>query len=176
MRVLNYGKAIKQSAKHLLQLRDKQRGVLYYRRLQFLYLLKSGSCTTQAAAGQHIGIQERGAQKLWNLYQSKGLAGLLEKSQAGRPSKLNEQAKQALKQELDNDNIQSLQQVCDWVKAEQGIGVGLSTMHYYFKALGIKKKIGRPSSVRKDVKGEKAFKKRLPKVEATLWQWPDLFL
>lgn len=160
MRVLHYGKAIKQSSDWLKQLRDKQSGVLYYRRLHFLYLLKSGSCTTQAAAGGQIGIKERGAQKLWHLYQSQGIKGLLEPSHAGRPRKIDEQSQEALQKALDTDKLQSLQQACDWVKRQQGISLSLSTMHYYFKAMGIKKKTGRPTSVRKDETGERAFKKK----------------
>jgi transposase len=160
MRVLKYCKAIQQSAARLKQLRDKQKGALYYRRLHFLYLLKSGSCITQAAAGGQIGIKERGAQKLWHLYQSKGLQGLLEKSHAGRPSKLDEPAKEVLQKALDSDKLQSLQQACDLVKSEQGISISPSTLHYYFKAMGIKKKTARPTSVRKDEKGERVFKKK----------------
>lgn len=161
MYVLDYSKTIKESSGKLLKLRDEQKVVLYYRRLHFLYLLKSGSCKSQGEAGTAIGIKVRGAQKLWNKYSTAGLSALLSPSERmGRPSKLNAQSKAALKGQLDSAAIQTLQGACDFIATTEGIVMTPVAMHYYFKAMGIKKKIGRPSSVRKDVQGERAFKKK----------------
>ncbi len=159
MRVLHYHKEIRQGASTLLRIRDRQKSVLYYRRLQFLYLLKSGHCNSQAEAGAQIGIKVRAAQKLWNKYKRQGLAGLLAVPPLGRPAKLDEQCKAALKEELKKDSIQTLRQACHFVAQHSGITISEVAMHHHFKALHIKKKTGRPTSVRKDRKGEERFKK-----------------
>lgn len=163
MYVLNYTKAIKESSAKLLKLRDSQKLSLYYRRLHFLYLLKSGSCHGQQEAGQQIGIKVRGAQKLFNKYRAGGLKGLLTPSvHMGRPTKLDEDAREALKAQLTSDKVQTLRQACDFIATTKGIAMTQAGMHYYFKALGIKKKTGRPCNVKKDKQAEAAFKKKVP--------------
>ena len=153
MRALNYVKAIRESAGRLLKLRDQQKAALYYRRLHFLYLLKSGSGENQGEAGAAIGIKQRGAQKLWNKYKCQGLKGLLTPSERmGRPCKLDEAAKQALQAQLHKDQIQTLQQATDFLSHSQGIVISQVAIHCYFKAMGIKKKTGRPfEEVRKQM-------------------------
>ncbi len=161
MQIVQYGKEIKESKSTLLQLRDQQKSALYYRRLHFLYVLKSGSCQSQAEAGAQIGIKLRAAQKLWNRYKQQGLAGLLGVPCLGRPAKLTEPCKAALNKELQNDSMQTLKQACHFVAQHSGVSISEAAMHYYFKRAGIKKKTGRPTSVRKDAAGEKHFKKSL---------------
>ena len=169
MYVLDYSKAIKESVVKLLALRNQQQAALYYRRLHFLYLLKSGNCKSQAAAGGHIGIKVRGAQKLFNKYRAAGLKGLLTPSEhMGRPAKLDEEAKEALKVELSTDKVQTLQQACDFIATTKGIEIKQVGMHYYFKALGIKKKTARPSNVKKDKKAENTFKKSFSLIKTSL--------
>ena len=161
MYVLDYRQAIKESAEWLEKLRNQQQKALYYRRVHFLYLLKSGSCLSQGAAGQQIGLKVRGAQKLFKRYRAAGLPGLLTPSaHMGRPAKLDAQSKATLQAALSTDSIQTLKQGCDFIATTIGIEMSQVAMHYYFKALGIKKKTGRPSSVRKDLEGEKTFKKK----------------
>ena len=165
MKGLDYHRRIREELEELRLLLRKQERSLAKRRLRFLILLKSGECTSQASAGAQIGIKRRAAEKLWKLYHTKGIEGLLEKPHSGRPAKLDEAAKQALQNELDGSRIQTLGQACDLVRQNHDISISPVAMHYYFKAQKIKKKTGRPTNVRptnvrKDVEGEKAFKKK----------------
>jgi transposase len=170
MKRLDYDVAIKEAVVELQALYGKQSRSLARRRLRFLLLLKNGQCTSQAQAGAKIGIQQRAAEKLWALYRTAGLEALLEKPHSGKPAKLNQKVKEALQRELDKDNIQTLKQACEFVWHHRQVSISGATMHYYFKAQGIKKKTGRPRNVKKDLAGEEQFKKSLSAPEEALWQ------
>ncbi len=169
MKSLDYNKEIKEKLPELQALYRRQSRSLARRRLRFLILLKSGECTAQGQAGAKIGIKQRASEKLWALYRSKGLSGLLEKPHSGQPAKLNKVAKEALEKQLNSDQIQTLKQACEFVRHNNGIALSQTAMFYYFKAQGIKKKTGRPTNVKKDVQGEKHFKKSLSPPKAALW-------
>lgn len=77
MKGLDYSTAIKETAEELRVLYRRQKRPLARRRLRFLIVLKTGLCSSQAKAGEQIGIKQRASEKLWRLYQVKGIAGLL---------------------------------------------------------------------------------------------------
>jgi transposase len=160
MKGLNYDERVKESVAELRVLRRKQDKALYCRRLQFLMLLKSGKCSSQAKAGALIGIQSRAAEKLWKLYQTQGVEGLLRLPEKGRPAKLSEEAKAALQEELDQSRVITLKQACLFVAQHHGITLSQVAMHYYFKREKIKKKTSRPANIRKDLAEEEVFKKK----------------
>ncbi len=160
-RCLDYRKAIQESKGRLFSLERRQTKALLRDRMRFLRLLKSGECTTQAQAGQAIGLGLRGAEKLWKKYCREGVDGLLRYPYQGRKEKLSEEQKQQLHEELSKDSIQGLKQACQYVAEQSGVQYSLSAMHYVFKRLKVKKKTGRPVHYRKDEKGEKRFKKKL---------------
>jgi transposase len=168
MGYLNYKELVKEEIAQLRMLHRKQNKSLDRRRLQFLMLLKSGKCLTQRAAGALIGIGQRAAEKLWKLYATEGLDKLLEPPRSGRPSKLNEKARQDLQTQLDEHRVTTLRQACGFVAQQHGIILSQVAMHYYFKQEKIKKKTGRPTNIRKDVQGEEVFKKKLSPAETTL--------
>jgi transposase len=171
---INYQTAIKESAEELAALLRKQNTSLLRRRIRFLLLLKSGKCLSQAEAGAHIGLGLRGAEKLWKLYGTKGIEGVLEYPFKGRKSKLSEPLKQALHEHLSKDSIQTLCEACTFVKKKAGVQISKPGMLYVFRAMGIKKKTGRPSHVHRDEKGAEAFKKKLSGVKAALRRSPIL--
>jgi hypothetical protein len=45
--------------------------------MRFFQLLKTRKCSSQAKAGEQIGIQRSKSKKLWGRYQKEGLAALL---------------------------------------------------------------------------------------------------
>lgn len=160
MKGLKYDERVKESVADLRVLHCKEDKPLYRRRLQFLMLLKSGKCSSQAKAGALIGIQARAAEKLWKLYQTQGVEGLLRRPDKGRPAKLSEEAKAALQEELDQSRVATLKQACLFVAQHHGIVLTEVAMYYYFKREKIKKKTGRPSNVGKDPQAEEVFKKK----------------
>jgi transposase len=160
MKGLNYEEMVKESVAELRILHRRQSSALFRRRLQFLLLLKSGKCSSQAKAGALIGIKLRASEKLWKLYVTEGLQGLLRLPDKGRPAKLTEAAKAALQTELDQSRVATLRQACHFVEQSHGIVLTEVAMHYYFKREKIKKKTGRPANIRKDEEAEEAFKKK----------------
>lgn len=160
MKSLDYPNEISEEQETLEGLYRRQTRTLPRRRLRFLILLKSGQCTSQGQAGVLIGIKQRAAEKLWALYRSRGVEGLLEKPHSGRSHKLQPHMHQALEEELDRDGIQTLQGACEFVRQRFGITLHLSTMGQYFKRRGIKKKTGRPAHIHKDEAGLERFKKK----------------
>lgn len=160
MKGLNYDEMVKESVADLRVLHHKQSNSLFRRRLQFLMLLKSGKCCSQAKAGALIGIKQRASEKLWRLYQTQGVEGLVRLPDKGRPAKLTEEAKADLQEQLDQSRVATLKQACLFVAQTHGIVLTEVAMHYYFKREKIKKKTGRPTNIRKDNKGEERFKKK----------------
>lgn len=127
--------------------------------MRFLRLLKTGECTSQAEAGQTIGLSLKGAEKRWKKYRTQGLEGLLDYPFKGRKQKLDDHTKQALIEQLSKDSTRSLQQAVAFVQEQSGVHYTLSGMHHVLKRLKIKKKTGRPVHYQKDERGEKRFKK-----------------
>jgi transposase len=161
LRCLDYRKAIKESEARLRTLEQRQRLVLFRDRMYFLWLLKSGECTTQAEAGAAIGLSLRGAEKLWKKYRLEGLAGLLRYPFTGKKEKLSGEQKGALQAELLKDESQTLEQIRGWVQQHYGVHYSLSAMYYVLGRMKIKKKTGRPQYLDKDQQGEAHFKKKL---------------
>jgi transposase len=153
-----------------LQLERHQSKALLRDRVRFLRLLKSGACTSQAKAGQQIGLGLRGSEKLWKKYRSEGLEGLLTYPYQGSSGKLSEAQKQQLEEELAKDQTQSLQQAALYVEEHFGVHYTVPGIRYVFQTLKVKRKTARPSHVHKDEKGEKHFKKTLSRGKETLRQ------
>jgi transposase len=161
-RCLDYRKAIKQTEEQLWELERHQTQGLLRDRMRFLRLLKSGACSSQAKAGQHIGVKRRASEKLWHKYHSEGIEGLLIYPYKGSSGKLTQAQVQQLEQELCKDQMQDLQQVCDYVEKKFKVHYTTRGMAYVFERLKVKKKTGRPLYHHKDFKGEKKFKKKVP--------------
>ena len=160
MRSLDYNELIKESAAELRLLQRKVQRSVSLRRLAFLWLLKTGRCSSQAAAGAQIGIKLRASEKLWKRYAAEGITALLRPHGGGRPPKLSEAARNALQTELDGSRVATLKQACQFVAQNHSIRISRVAMHYYFKQQKIKKKTGRSSNIRKDEPGAEAFKKK----------------
>lgn len=159
---LDYSTAIKEAAA-LLRLRLQQtHQPLLKRRLRLLLLLKTTSGLSCAKAGAKLGLSLRGAEAMWKLYCTGGLASYLHYPFKGRKSSLGPEDKQWLEEDLKKDNTITLTGAAERIKAHTGAKEALSpqAVHYIFKALKIKKKTGRPSHINKDEEKVEAFKKK----------------
>ena len=95
-------------------------------------------------------------------YHSEGIEGLLTYPYKGSSGKLTQAQVQQLEQELCKDQMQDLQQVCDYVEKKFKVHYTTRGMAYVFERLKVKKKkTGRPLYHHKDFKGEKKFKKKV---------------
>ena len=126
----------------------------------FLRLLKTGACHSQAAAGTCIGIKQRVAEKLWKKYHERGIEAFIHYPFEGTHSKLSEEQKQDLTEELRQGNVQTLAEAKAYIEKHFNITYTVGGVCYLFKQMHIKKKVGRPSSVRKDTAGAAQFKKK----------------
>ena len=138
--------------------RSEQHGLLRDH-LRFLRLLKTGICHSQAAAGTYIGIKQRAAEKLWKKYRERGIEAFIHYPSEGTRGKLSDEQKQALTEELKQGNVQTLVEAKAYIEKHFGITYTVGGVCYLFKHMHIKKKVGRPSSVRKDTAGAEQFKK-----------------
>jgi transposase len=125
-----------------------------------LRLLKSGVCHSQAAAGTYIGIKQRASEKLWKKYREQGIQAFIHYPFQGTRGKLNEAQKHQLSEELKQGKIQTLSEAKTYIEKHFGITYTVGGVCYLFKQMHIKKKVGRPSNVRKDTAGAQTFKKK----------------
>jgi transposase len=167
-RSLDYQKAIRESGAVLFGLERHQSKALLRDRMRFLRLLRSGECTSLAAAGRQIGLKLRASEKLWRKYREEGTQGLLDYPFKGSTGKLSGAQEQQLEEELHSARFQSLHQGCQYVEKTFGISYTPAGIRYVFQRLKVKKKTARPTHVQKDEAGEKRFKKKLPPPEAAL--------
>lgn len=161
MRALKYGALITESVEGLQSLLKKATKPLIRRRLRFLLLLKQKQGLSRAVAGKKLGLLSTGAEEMWRLYKQGGIEKMLDYLFKGKQPYLNEEQKRWLTEALRKDCTQSLSAACILVKEQTGVSYSVSAMHYVFKALGIKKKTGRPSHITKDEAKAEGFKKRI---------------
>lgn len=159
-KTLDYSVSITQSPEELSTRIIKARQPLIRRRLRFLHLLKTTPGLSRAAAGKKLGLLSSGAEEVWELYKKSGIDTLIDYPFKGRSSKLSDEQKIWLAEELKKDGTATLAQACAMVEEHTSIHYGITGMHYVFKSLKVKKKTGRPTNVGKDVAGEEAFKKK----------------
>lgn len=160
-RCLDCHKVIKETEEQLWSLERHQNRALVRDHIRFLRLLKSGACTSQAGAGEQIGLKRRASEKLWSQYRHEGIAGLLVYPYQGTKGRLNAEQLSRLEAELRSDKIQSRQQACDYVEKQFGVHYTTSGIGYVFQRLQVKKKTGRPEHAGKDHRGEQEFKKKV---------------
>ena len=160
---LNYAALIQESAEALkIRLSNKSQSARSRQRLEYLYLLKTGECITQEAAGLRIGLKGRQSQRLWSLYQKEGLEGFVGNPYKGGNHKyLTSSQDEELLLHLDKDQSISIVQIVAYVRQTFQVKYSISGMSLKLKRLKVKAKTGRPVNVRKDVVGEMTFKKTL---------------
>jgi transposase len=157
---LDYGEVITESIEQLQGMLKKAHAPLIRRRLRFLLLLKQNKGMSRATAGKKLGLLPTGAEKMWKLYHTEGMASFVDYPFKGRKSHLDQEQKDWLQEELKKDSTTSLSKACHMVEAHTGVHYGVPGMHYMFKCLGVKKKTGRPSHVDQQPQQAEAFKKK----------------
>ena len=161
MATKDYPKVIKESADELRLSEKEQQKAFVRDRIRFLWLLKSGRCSSQVEAGELIGLSARSSQRLWQQYRNKGLKALLTYPYQGTPCRLTEQQRETLMAYLAEDQVQFLHQAKAYIQQHFGVRYSTGGLHKLFERLKVKKKTGRPTNYRKDEKGAVRFKKSL---------------
>jgi transposase len=160
-RGLNYSDLISEEESFLKSEQQKKSQPKWrWERLEFLRLLKSGTCKTQAAASTQIGLKARQGQNLWMLYSREGLKGLLGYGKGkGRKSYLTDKQESAVLEWLSTDQCITQGQLIAYIHQTFQVRYSHSGISRKLKALQVKAKTGRPVNVRKDHQGAEDFKK-----------------
>jgi transposase len=159
MTKIDYPRMIKETAKALRRLEKQQSKAFVRDRIRFLWLLKSGRCSSQSEAGELIGIRPRSSQRLWQQYQKCGIGALLTYPYKGTTCRLSDDQREKLKAYLAEDQVQFLHEARAYIQQHFHVRYSMGGLHKLFERLKVKKKTGRPTNYRKDEKGAARFKK-----------------
>lgn len=130
--------------------------------VRFLRVLKSGDCTTQAQAAQQVNLSLRQAQRLWQAYQTQGLASLLTARKATYFGKLSTTQISHLRRFLLDDQAQTLADIQAYLKGSLGVEYTIGGVFDLCKRLKIKAKTGRPVHAHQAPGAREAYKKSFP--------------
>lgn len=156
---MDYSLLISETEPELTLLETKQSLCINRDRIRFLKLLKTRQLTTQAAAGEAIGLSQRQAQRLWAVYRKKGLAGLISPPNRRGWGKISSQQISHLRQFLYDDQAQTLAHIQAYLAGSLGLTYGISGVSNLCQRLKIKPKTGRPVNVRQKRGAVDEFKK-----------------
>lgn len=158
---MDYGLVITQELSFLLE-QERQAGQAKVRdRIRFLRLLKSGSCSSQQAAGEVIGLGKRQSQRLWQVYRQQGYSALICPGYVHNFGKLSSTQLSWLQHFLRQDQAFQLADAQQYVAQEFGVFYSISGLCRLFQRLKVKRKTGRPINIRRDAGQVEAFKKTL---------------
>lgn len=159
---MNYTTKIKEGP-DLLQTTEKQQNKAQFRdHVRFLRLLKSGECSTQAAAAQQVNLSLRQAQRVWKTYQQKGIEGLLQPRKPTYLGKLSTTQISHLRRFLLDDQAQTLADIQAYLAGSLGVEYTIGGVFDLCKRLKIKSKTGRPVHIEQEPGAVEAFKKSSP--------------
>lgn len=128
-------------------------------RVRYLRYLKSGVVSTQAAAGDLVGISKSQSQRWWKSYRESGLAALLMYRKKGYWGRLSSQQIARLQSRLDNDTVRTQQEIAAYLQDEMQVTYSQPGIHALCKRLKVKAKTPRPRHYKKSQEEEQAFKK-----------------
>lgn len=156
---MNYAQLITETEAELVKL-EKRRSIAIERdRIRFLRLLKTTQATNQTIAGQAIGLGQRQAQRLWQLYRKAGLSALMIPPSRRGWGKLSSHQMSCLRQFLYDDQAQTLAHIQDYLLGSLGVKYSISGISSLCQRLQIKPKTGRPVNVRQAPDAVESFKK-----------------
>ena len=156
---MNYAQLIVETEAELYQLEKRLSLAIERDRVRFLRLLKTGKVTNQTTAGQAIGLGQRQAQRLWQLYRQAGLPALMMPPSRRGWGKLSSHQMSCLRQFLHDDQAQTLAHIQDYLVGSLGVKYSISGISSLCQRLKIKPKTGRPVNVRQAPDAVESFKK-----------------
>lgn len=117
----DYGRAIREDAAYLEGLVKSTKGAQMLRRVQLLYLLKSGLARTAGAAASAVGLSPTYARKLVRDYEKDGLDALLTERPAPKtpPAYAKQEDLDALKKAINAGKVRSSPQARDYLNVER---------------------------------------------------------
>lgn len=163
MRV-NYQHVIQETPSQLKKLQTQQKDLSKFRKMQGLYLLKTGEVKTVTHLADYLGVHRVTIQKWLKIYRQQGVNGLLTEpeDQGGRPKQLEDSAIAHLQERLSQEEqgFRSYGEIQKWLEDNYQILLNYKTLYHLVKyQLKAKLKVPRRSAAKKNEEEAKAFKK-----------------
>ncbi len=169
MRSKHYQQRIKEDPETLLA---KEKNIELARlkdRVRLLRLLKAGIVPNLKTAAEAVGISERQATRIWNIYKKRGLSGLLELKYSGKKSKLDKVTEELLIERLANKGFENLQEAKIFIEQNFGKSYtlpGVWTLMKRLKKQAVDATIGALPSIKPTEKKSNARKSAKPAKKA----------
>ena len=135
MRV-NYAEVISETTEELKQLKNQQKNVVCFQKIQSLYLLKTGQITTITKLATLVGVHRVTIQKWLRKYKNEGINGLLAvKPKTGRPSQFNNRAIAQLEEILNEaeNGFKSYEEIQQWLKNNCQLKIKYKTLYHWVR-------------------------------------------
>ena len=162
MRV-NYVEAIAETPEKLRQLKNQQKTIVSFQKIQSLYLLKTGQIKTITKLATLLGVHRVTLQKWLKKSKNGGLEELLIiKQKTGRPSQFNDKAIAELEKILNEaeNGFKSYEEIQRWLKSNCQLKIKYKTLYHWVRyRLKAKLKVPRRSAIKKNEQEEVEFKK-----------------
>lgn len=172
---VNYQHVIQETPSQLKKLQTQQKELSKFRKMQGLYLLKTGKVKTVTRLANYLGVHRVTIQKWLKSYRKEGVSGLLTESEdeGGRPQKIEKSAIEPKAQRI-KDSIAHLQErlsqkergfrsyreIQKWLEDNYQIFLNYKTLYHLVRyKLKAKLKVPRRSAAKKNEEEAEAFKK-----------------
>jgi putative transposase len=172
---VNYQHVIQETPSELKKLQTQQKELSKFRKMQGLYLLKTGEVKTVTHLADYLGVHRVTIQKWLKSYRQQGVSGLLSEpeDQGGRPKQLEDSAIAHLQQRLSQKEkgFRSYGEIQKWLEDNYQILLNYKTLYHLVRyKLKAKLKVPRRSAAKKNEEEAEAFKKKLPLLLKTV-EW-----
>jgi len=160
---VNYQKVITEQPTELKQIQNQQKNITKFKKVQALYLLKTGQVNRVSNLSDCLGVHRVTVQRWLKTYREEGLMNLLAvKPRSGRPRKMTSSAIAALQKRLQDQNrgFKSYGEIQRWLENNHQIQVNYHTLYHWVRyQLKAKLKVPRKSAANKDEEQQQKFKK-----------------
>ncbi len=109
-------------------------------RVKLIRLLKEGIVPNLKAAAKVVGMSERQAIRMWNMYKKEGLSAITATNYKGKKSKLTEDKEEMLIQQLANKGFENLAEAQSWIQNNLGKNYTVPGVWTLLKRINGKKK------------------------------------
>jgi len=123
---------IQETVSQLHEVLAKQKDIVNYKKVQCLYLMKTGKVGTVKELSELLGVHRVTIQKWFKKYREVGINGLLTtKKSSGRPSVVSERVLSDLKERLSPQKreFETYEQVQRWLEEKYGVDLNYKTLY-----------------------------------------------
>ncbi|WP_052537515.1 helix-turn-helix domain-containing protein [Gloeocapsa sp. PCC 73106] len=126
------GLKIKEAKSELREILSTQKNAVDYKKIQALYLMKTGQADTVTTVSELLGVHRVTVQKWFKKYREQGIDGLLtSKKSTGRPSIVSQSTLLELEEKLNRASgcFKSYEDVHAWLQEKHGVDANYKTIY-----------------------------------------------